>query len=67
MNHIGSMRLLDVAQDQINKRPFSLTSLEEEHLLECIECQESLADFFTTVDTALDNKIDDSSKNGFAR
>jgi len=45
MDHIKPLRLFDLSQSDMRKKPFELESWEKEHLQQCEECQRVLEVF----------------------
>jgi hypothetical protein len=62
MKHIKPMRLFDLSDAKVHNRVFFLESWEEEHLLECGECQDRIEIFASQAETAFDDEIAGSSK-----
>jgi hypothetical protein len=45
MDHIKTLRLFDLARAETSDSPFSVEEWEEEHLFQCLECQDKLEMF----------------------
>jgi hypothetical protein len=62
MNHINPERLLAMSEAEDDDQRYPLQNWEEEHLLECHECQNRLEILVGQVETALDDEIAGNSK-----
>jgi hypothetical protein len=45
MDHIKTLRLFDLARAETSDSPFCVEEWEEEHLFQCVECQDKLEMF----------------------
>ena len=62
MEHINSARLIAMSRAWAHAQQYLLETWEEEHLLECHECQCQLEIFLGQVETALEDEIAGNSK-----